>query len=741
MLRIPHAVRVGTVATLLLGVAFLAPPSASAAPAWSIVPTPQPVLNGAYLQGVSCADTSHCVAVGYVQPFFGGNGPTLLSERWDGDRWRKVTAPTPADATSAQFNGISCVGPASCIAVGSYSTGSDPLPLAERWDGTEWTLMAAPTPPAGSGSFAAIACSSIAACTAVGNQGDPARSLAERWDGAQWSVQITTDASDATDDQYLGVSCGTQRGCMAVGTKHVGTAAHGIAAVWRDGAWTEVAVPEPAGTTQSALLSVDCASGTNCVAVGYARGSAEPNLLAETWNGTALAAQVVPGPDGISTGRLAGISCSTASTCRAVGRGQDANGLTQSFAVGLGGGSWTVQHLPMPVGEFQAGLAAVSCAAASVCTAVGNQIPDSSNAVALVERSHGTDWTVQPTPAASPAMNSQLEGVSCVSATDCVSVGSSIAYPGPMAQSWDGKRWTPLPVAVPPNTNSALYTAVSCTADGTCVAGGAQGTAQGVRPMAAVRTGGELGWAAQTLPLPSGATVGDLEGISCATATFCVGVGYYLDAGGTSHFLIDKYDGSTWAAQSVGQFAGSSTALGVSCSSPTYCLVVGSTALGATAYIWDGTSWHASVPSFAGAFSAVSCHPDGECTAVGWGSDANRGALLATWSDATWRLQKVSFPKRFTSGALLGVSCPATTRACTVVGDLSIGTDSFSSKRVPFAVQGSARTWTTTLLPYPDNAFQTELQSVYCFSGKACTAVGTATNRIGTSTVLAEQFG
>src|SRR3954454_16970014 len=73
-------VRVGIVAALLAGVLVMAAPNAFAAPTWSVVPTPDPAANSAFLQGVACPATTTCVAVGYTGGAF--TSAHLLTEQW-----------------------------------------------------------------------------------------------------------------------------------------------------------------------------------------------------------------------------------------------------------------------------------------------------------------------------------------------------------------------------------------------------------------------------------------------------------------------------------------------------------------------------------------------------------------------------------------------------------------------------------------------------------------------------------
>jgi hypothetical protein len=79
-----------------------------------------------------------------------------------------------------------------------------------------------------------------------------------------------------------------------------------------------------------------------------------------------------------------------------------------------------VQTIPNPVGVLL--LSGVSCTAANACTAVGDYDYGSISADygTLAERWNGTTWAIQATP--NPT-DSQLNGVSCTSATACTAAG------------------------------------------------------------------------------------------------------------------------------------------------------------------------------------------------------------------------------------------------------------------------------------------------------------------------------
>ena len=183
----------------------------------------QPV-NG--LVGVSCTSATDCVAVGY-SVYWALPGPTIQAEpligTWNGSTW--VIDPIPG--TTSSLSGVSCDGPADCMAVGT-------------------------TDYFGGG-----------------------RGLIEHWDGSTWSVESTPPLGDLN-----GVSCVSSSDCTAVGTGSV--IAH-----WNGAAWSVVNHPIPPRSTSSVLTGVSCTSASNCLAVGdYVKNSGAQDNLAEHWNGT-----------------------------------------------------------------------------------------------------------------------------------------------------------------------------------------------------------------------------------------------------------------------------------------------------------------------------------------------------------------------------------------------------------------------------------------------------------------------
>lgn len=304
-----------------------------------------------------------------------------------------------------------------------------------------------------------------AQCIAVGswyNSPPTAHSLAERWNGASWQRQASPDGP--TDSFLTGVSCAAAArpasgaiDCLAVGDPVMAEA---------NGSWRLVA-------KTSSLDAVSCATGGNCVAVGAKPTGAAP--LFATWNGKSLRTGRMHAPPHTAQAvTIAGVSCVTASDCVAVGDYSYGVGARpgpgareRTLAEQWNGRSWRVLST-VNVSRWNE-LAAVSCASADNCTAVGG----SENQSALAEHWNGKTWRLESVPAlTNPASIGylQLTGVSCPAAKFCVATGS---YNGavPLAETWNGTKWrlTRLPLRA---NQSAWLSGVACASTAACVAVG-----------------------------------------------------------------------------------------------------------------------------------------------------------------------------------------------------------------------------------------------------------------------------
>jgi len=131
---------------------------------WSLVPNPETSFSG--LSGVSCVSPSFCEAVGV-----GGGGPLI---RWNGKAWRTVRTGhlrVPYGDT-LYLQGISCPKRSHCVAVGSINHGGSSTPdstyVATLRNG-RWSEVTTANSPGSA--LNGVSCVSPTMCTAVGATG------------------------------------------------------------------------------------------------------------------------------------------------------------------------------------------------------------------------------------------------------------------------------------------------------------------------------------------------------------------------------------------------------------------------------------------------------------------------------------------------------------------------------------------------------------------------------------------
>jgi hypothetical protein len=347
----------------VVAVLCLASPAAAAALGWSGQAEPVSWAPG----GLSCAAQSACVMVG------GRSGPTrnglAAAALWNGKRWIQQHPPTPAGGGS--LGPVSCSSRPACVAIGSGAH-----PLAERWNGRQWSLL--PAPYRHHGTLDAVSCMSLSACTAVGsaNVSEPLQDigvLVKRWNGRSWAVQTAPSPDWALRTLFNSVTCVSLTFCTAVGVSVARADPQPTRALierWDGRRWTIARAPPPAGSFDTGLTGVACTSSAACTAVGDVDGAA----LVERWNGRRWSIQRTPYE---VQAPLTGVSCMSATVCEAVGTAnQDAEGSTAPptamVAERWNGRRWSLQHVPQPAPAGDSSwFKAVACASARSCFALG----------------------------------------------------------------------------------------------------------------------------------------------------------------------------------------------------------------------------------------------------------------------------------------------------------------------------------------------------------------------------------
>jgi hypothetical protein len=372
-----RAIRIGAAAVLALSSVVLATPHAAraAAPADFATHSSWSIETAAGQDGLttdSCVAAGFCMAVS-VSELNGDDADVEGVDIWNGSTWtfQKMAQPvgSSADANSGELLGVSCTAVTACTAVGDFYENdfADDVPLAEFWNGTTWTVSPTPNPAGSSDAgLVSVSCASASSCTAIGNLYDLGHPFIESWNGAKWSVH-----DQPTVPGFLyGVSCPSASACTAVGYASEGKNVP-LIETWNGKTWSVGTVPNPAGSVDSVLSSVSCASTSACTAVGdYYNGSELDSTLVEAWSGGAWAIEPSPNVKGAPHTLFLAVSCSTPTSCSAVGESTNRHRSQSMFVASSNGNVWTRQTA-QAVSAGDTWLNGVSCVAKSVCQAVG----------------------------------------------------------------------------------------------------------------------------------------------------------------------------------------------------------------------------------------------------------------------------------------------------------------------------------------------------------------------------------
>src|SRR5215472_7614370 len=577
--------------------ASLAPPPAASGPGWSMVPSANPRARTGQLAGVSCSSSSSCTAVGGYTKRFGTT--VTLAERWNGASWSVESTPSPQGGASSALNAVDCTSASVCVAVGnSFTHSGTEITLAERWDGTRWSIQATPNPSSGGGALFGVSCTSASACTAVGASN--AGTFAEQWNGTKWAIQPTPNPAGAQFSFLIAVTCTSSSACTAVGGygNSSGTQVT-LAEHWNGTQWRIQATSNPSGAQFSFLNAVSCTSPSACTAVGgYGNSSGTLVTLAERWNGTTWVIQHTPNPSGAQVSILNAVSCTSSSACAAFGFDVNGSGLSVTLAERWNGTTWSIQPTPNRPRASASGFSAVSCPMPSFCMAAGTAANSFSTPVSLAESWNGKSWKVQNTPNLPGAEPSGLLGVSCTRPSNCMAVGLTGTDFSPraalVAEHWNGNSWNITPVPNPPGmTAGGGLGSVSCTATSACMAIGAYSNSSSPFQPLSERWNGTR-WSVVPIPHPPGALATLLQSVACTSATACTTVGFAINASGTAVTVAERWNGTRWSNQPTPNPAGvpGVRLAGVACTSPSACTAVGgSFANTSLTERWNGTKW------------------------------------------------------------------------------------------------------------------------------------------------------
>jgi hypothetical protein len=372
------AARAGVLLTVMAGAVVLSPAlPAAAAPAGA--PPAVPMHGGLY--SVWCPAASSCVAAG-TRADGSVEGGSLI-ERWNGTRWSVTATPNPPSADSVVLHSVACDTGTYCMAVGEYidRTTRDVRPAAEQWNGKAWSLTPVPfSARAALTNLDGVSCVTPTDCWAVG--WSESKTLTDHWNGTTWSTEPSPSPQPGQLNTLDGVACPSATDCWAAGlTSHIyappGGYTRSLLEHWDGKSWSVAASPPGAVT----LNGVSCAGGSACLAVGDTNGTIP---AAQRWNGSRWLNLTPAEPSG-SESWLNAVSCLGSAACEAVG-GSTSGGLAESW----NGAAWTVQEMPPSVALTPDGL---SCTTAANCWSVGFVAVTTDSTTPGIEHWNGTRWS------------------------------------------------------------------------------------------------------------------------------------------------------------------------------------------------------------------------------------------------------------------------------------------------------------------------------------------------------------
>ena len=196
------------------------------------------VINTGALTGITALAPDDAWAVGSGEP---NAAPFVV--HWDGTAWRQVRGiPDLTGVRTRSLYAVTAVSHDDVWAVGGDELADKPgysRPCAQHWDGTRWTTVPVPGPPAGETStFDAVTAFGPNDVWAVGGDHDQ-HSFTEHWDGHTWTL-----VPSAPHKRLSGVAGLRPDDVWAVGEDRthdfVGDLQH-----WDGHSWTDVPLADP----------------------------------------------------------------------------------------------------------------------------------------------------------------------------------------------------------------------------------------------------------------------------------------------------------------------------------------------------------------------------------------------------------------------------------------------------------------------------------------------------------------
>ena len=693
--------------------------------------------DSARLTNVSCYSSTFCAAGGFFLDSSGGQHAFVST--FDGTNWTDTELGTSLDVgNKSALVAVSCPTATTCVAGGTYTNSQgDPLPFVSTFDGTNWTDVddSAGFNYGDGATVSGLSCATASFCVLVGQYVDPSsndRALVSVYDGHSWSAHAIATGFGSLSDTATSVSCPTDTFC-AVGGTYTNSEHYLQAFVSTyDGANWSDSLGAQGATAQygSTINALSCSQSGECEAVGQQFNSQNTSLVAtlhgsqwtESTAGTFSASQ--------NDVNLVAVSCPTTSNCGLVGSYQDSNTKFHSFESEGKGASWSDKEIGTNLDPVQwSWNNSVSCASATFCVAGGAAQSVLGAQVATVTVKTGSNWTQTAVGAGlNQGGNAEIYSMSCTTATFCVAGGyfsNSHSIIEPFVSIFNGTSWSDAALGgqlthfVGGEVNS-----VSCTSATFCVAGGEFAISAG-HAGAFVSTFNGSHWSDTQVGISfPGSESESVDSVSCTSATFCVAGGQFLNSAGHSGAFVSTFNGSHWSDTQVGtSFSGitNERVTSVSCAGMSFCVAVGAfhdSSWKSFASVFNGNNWsdvEIATLNYAGYsdVASVSCTSETFCIA---GGQVGNKADISVFDGSQWTDQVLASTDSY--GQINSVSCVSASY-CAVGGQYQSG-----SATEAFAAYFDGASWSDQSVDVSRNGGgDAQISQVSC-SGPVCDAVG-----------------
>ncbi len=411
-----------------------ATPAGASTPGWtsSEVAATLNVGGYAYVNSVSCASTTSCVAGGY---YTDSNGHQAFVSVYDGSTWTDTEVAKALNVGGyASVISVSCASTTSCVAGGYYSDSSGHQAFVSVYDGSTWTdtEVAKALNVGGDASVNSVSCASTTSCVAGGSYVDSGgyfQAFVSVYDGSTWTdTEVAKALNVGAAAEVNSVSCVSSTFCVAGGIYEDAGTIQAFVSVYDGSTWTDTEVAKALNVGGGANVnSVSCASTTSCVAGGYYTGSSSHAQAfvsvydGSTWTDTEVAGALNVG---VSAG-VNSVSCASTTSCVAGGYYSDSSG-HQAFVSVYDGSTWTDIEVAgaLNVGGY-AGVNSVNCPSTTSCFAGGYYRDSSSHYQAFVSTDAGARGSTAPV--VEPAIDVVAPALSDSSAPGAFYVGDGLS--------------------------------------------------------------------------------------------------------------------------------------------------------------------------------------------------------------------------------------------------------------------------------------------------------------------------